>query len=40
VDFVVADYNNDGFDDFIFGAGRGILRLFINNQLGETVLTK
>jgi len=31
VGFAVADYNNDGWDDFIFGAGRGIVRLFINN---------
>ena len=39
VGFAVADYNNDGWDDFVFGAGRGILRLFINNQLGEVALT-
>ena len=31
VGFAVADYNNDGLDDFVFGASRGILRLFINN---------
>lgn len=31
VGFAVADYNNDGWDDFIFGGSRGIVRLFINN---------
>ena len=26
----VSDFNNDGYDDFIMGAGRGTIRLFIN----------
>ena len=27
-----ADFNDDGFDDFVIGAGQGIVRLFINNH--------
>ena len=37
VGFAVADYNNDGWDDFIFGASRGIVRLFINNYQVNSV---
>ncbi len=37
VGFAVADYNNDGWDDFIFGAGRGEVRLFINNYLDYNI---
>ncbi len=27
-----ADFNGDGLDDFVIGAGQGIVRLFINNH--------